>query len=342
VTLPLILLTGAATVAPGQPGTGGGTGGTTTPPPGSGGTAGSPGTGNTTPPSVPSPWQLSFVDTDGTVWPFAPDLGTTELDGALNLLAPPWSISEDTVASRDGALVRGVRAGVREVTIPLLFQRDTEPLLRAAMRSWVRRVNPANGFGALRIFYADGTGRELSQVLYSTGLQGNKGSDVYGRWWQKAALVFRAYDPYWQDITDTALTVAGGTQTPFFPLLPLHLSIGGIGTAKVIDNDGDADAWPVWTLTGPGTGLTIANGTTGKTLSAPSLSWASGHSITIDTRPGAKSVTLDDGTNLFANLDAASELWPLVPGAQAITVTVGGSSSSTVVTLRYRRRWLTA
>jgi hypothetical protein len=261
----------------------------------------------------------------------------------LLLLTAPVGLTEDEVGGLDGSLPRNLRLKAREVSIPIAILANDLLELRALERSWARRFSPTRGEGKLRFHLGDGTAREFIRVLYVGGMLGDEGRAQASRRHQRTVLVFRCLDPYGYDTVDTTRVLAGGDQTGFFPFLPMHLSTGAIGAVIQINNDGDAPAWPVWTIAGPGTGITITNQTTGAVLSMPSLTLSSGQTLTIDTRPGRKSVTRNDGTNLYGSVNwATSTMGALVDGLNSIVVAVGSSTSATLASVSYRRRYLTA
>lgn len=319
-----------------------GTGGVVT----DGGGAPAPGAGGGGVPAVSVQGQgqetLVWIEPDGTATTLDEHNGVIITDGPLGRFLAPMDITYDETAGLDGALLRNVRSKPRDVSIAVAFIGNDRLDVRGQARAWVRRWSPARGDGRLRAILADGTARELTGVRRYQGLTGDETRAASSANHMAEVIVLRASDPFWYDTTDTVRTVAGGSQTAFFPLLPLHLSEGAIGVGNRIDNDGDAPAWPIWTVQGPATGVTITNGTTGAVLAMPTVVLTGSQFLTIDTRPFHKTVARDDGTNLYQYLSAGSVMWPLTEGRNDVTVAAGGSGLSTLVTLRYRRRWLTA
>jgi hypothetical protein len=285
---------------------------------------------------------LVWIEADGTATTLVEDNGLIVTDGPLGRFFAPMDIAQDDTAGLDGALLRNVRSKARDVSFAVAFLGDDRLGVRKQVRAWARRWSPARGDGRLRAILGDGTARELTGVRYWSGMTGDETRSAASANHLSQVVTFRAFDPFWYDTADTVRTVAGGNQTAFFPLLPFHLSEGAIGVANLIDNDGDAPAWPIWTVQGPATGVTITNGTTGDVLSMPTVALTSGQFLTIDTRPLHKAVTRDDGSNLYQYLSADSVMWSLTEGRNDVTVAVGGSGISTLATVRYRRRWLTA
>lgn len=334
-SLLLFLLGGSGTTTGGGgTGSGTGTGGGSTPPVLGGG--GKPGT----PPPVPATAQEQIVWTapDGVAYHFDPARAQV-LDGIQGRGTAPIVVTEDTAAGQDGALLRNVRRGPINVSVPVLFSAPSESALRAVIEDAISVLDPTLGDGALTFVYGDGTSRQLTRVRYLAGLEGDE-SQGNGRWFQRKVLAFRAYDPYFYDTLLTTHVVAGGDQTDFFPLLPLNLSRGAIGSTVTIVNDGRAPAQPIWTVHGPAAGLTILNQSTGQKLDMPTVSLTDTQSLTVDTRPGIVAAIRNDGTNLYDQLTNDSVMFQLRKGANDVLVTAGGSNSSSLVTVSYYRRFL--
>ncbi len=127
----------------------------------------------------------------------------------------------------------------------------------------------------------------------------------------------------------------------FFPIFPLRLTSSQIAVDSTVTNAGDVATWPVWTIKGPGTTITLRNLTTGENLIFLSTVLGSGESIAIDTRPGLKTVTKQDGSNLFNDLDVTSSLWALPRGDSAIRLEMSGvDATASSLQLNYRQRYL--
>src|SRR5690606_15899574 len=107
--------------------------------------------------------------------------------------------------------------------------------------------------------------------------------------WFRAVVSWRAPDPYWYELNASTERVVSAAGVPFFPLLPLNLSPSNVIGDQTVQNDGDVEAWPVWTVRGPYAEVRVANLTTGRTLylTAPA---SAGEVLVIDTRPRRKTV----------------------------------------------------
>ena len=154
-------------------------------------------------------------------------------------------------------------------------------------------------------------------------------------------MVVRATDPYWYDTADIVNTyVSGGTPPAFFPFFPLRLSSSSVFASPVVVNDGDVEAWPVWTIVGPGSAIVLRNLTVGSVLSLP-VTLGVDEAVTIDTRPGVKTVRNSSGLSLFGSLTWDSALAALVKGPNTLALEMSGATPASSIMLSYRRRFLT-
>lgn len=250
---------------------------------------------------------------------------------------PPVDLVEDDVPEQDGSRPRLVRVRPRDVALGLTVTGEDPEQLRTLLRQLVRTFNPRRGAGMLRATRPDGSARELT-CTYKGGLELQEGfENIVG--WQRAVLVLRAHDPYWYDQTPTSVTYSVTAPQPFFPDLALN-SDTILGT-QIVPNDGDVDAWPIWTVHGPASRFTATNQTTGKLLDVVTA-LTSEQTLIVDTRPFRKTVRRDDGTNLYAAASQpGSSLWPLEEGDNQILIELPGAGPESYVTLTYARRHLT-
>lgn len=272
----------------------------------------------------------TFVEPDGveTVLPvFDPKVGRG---------MPPIELVEQAVPGQAGARLRDVRHGVRILDLTTAVRGPGDAQVRADLRAWLRRVDPVRGEGIIRCDTVAGDSREIG-VRYAGGLELEETDPT----WHVQVVTFHALEPYWRDAADTAATFTRGENLEFFPILPLELAPGSVWAAPSIDNVGDVDSWPTWTITGPATSLALVNATTGERLDL-STTLAVGDTVTIDTRPGVKTIRDGDGVNLYPDLGVGSSLWPLTRGSNTVEITLEGASDASSVGLAYRARYLGA
>lgn len=291
--------------------------------------------------------RVTWTSGDGsTVIDFTDDVAGYNLigDGITGLRSVAYDMSTVTYAGMDGDTVTQLRALPNTPTLGLLVQADDEVSFRAKARGLVHAMRPrVSGVvtpGTLTASRMDGTSRSLSCYCVA-GLEGDEGSQVMGpgRWW-KLALKFHGPDPWWlgdQQAVDVGLSAGG----PFFPIFPLALAPSSVQGQFVLDLSGsDAPAYPIWTITGPGSSIVLTNVTTGASLSLD-VSLVLGQSLTIDTRPQVRSVRRNDGVSLMPQVTPGTDpsLWSLVEGVNTVSATMTGATSDSRITGTYQARY---
>lgn len=243
--------------------------------------------------------------------------------GRAGAFAPAIQVIEQEVPLQPGARIRLVKTPSRPIKIPLLVRASSESVLATTRRTIEFALNPLRGPGTLQIQANDGTTRQMT-CYCEAGREGDEADTVRGPGWVVLPLQFRALDPYFYDLANTSVT-----QTTF-------------PATFTQTNNGDEQAWPIWTITGPGTNPSITNNTTGKVLNFPAYALLASQVLTIDTRPTgatAKTITRENGSNQFSQLASTASLWPLVTGGNSITITMTGTTGASQVQLQYKQAW---
>lgn len=278
-----------------------------------------------------------WIDTDGVA---------TELPVEWNVsgrFGPRVVVEEAEVPGVAGARVRDVRHLPRDFVLPLWVESTDAVQLRTDMRNLVERMDPVRGPGRIRVTAPGGDQREITcMVLDGLGMLERLG-ETSGPEVQRVGLMIRAHDPYWTAVGTDGLTIESGDRPSLFPFFPLRLSSSEIFAEVTVNNTGNIRAWPVWTVEGPASAITVRDLRTGKhwsiTLDDP---LSPGESLIVDTRPGAKTVTRSDGTDLFGGLTDMSSFWALWPGSTAVRIEITGSSPGVSrVLLMWLRLFLT-
>lgn len=287
---------------------------------------------------------LSWIDAGGTEWPWNDETYYLATVGIANLTGmPPYAMTEAQTPLTDGATLRYVLASVREVDVPLVVSAGSYGELFAASRQLERALNPKAGSGVLRVTSPDDTMRDLN-CTYASGFEHSWDVATSSSDHIACVLVFRAHDPYLYDTTATQIGPFFASAAPtFFPIMPIRLGSSSVLTGFSIDNDGDADAYPVWTIHGPGSAITLTNNTTGKTLALTGnggLTLGSSDTLTIDTQ--ARTVLLNGVTSEYSRLSFASSLWAFAQGFNSVSVSITGTGAASSVAGSYKRRWLGA
>jgi hypothetical protein len=281
----------------------------------------------------------TWTDPTGTVWPLTDDNPETgpgwfTTDGPGGWHATSYELVTDPVP-RGGENLRFIRAQPARIVWPIYVGGDTHlqwlqrhRTIRKAFISTLHRGGP----GTLQVSRPDGTARQIA-CYYESGFEGQAGE---GRLFSKDAITLYAPDGYWSDLSVTSITrsyVPGVNFFNPFPQVSDSLALG----ETTLNNPGDVDAWPFWTITGPMTAVTATNITTGHefTLTYP---LAAGEQITIATlQPVVRGPA---GQNLTYALDWPDAfLWPLTPGDNDVIMNVSGGLAGTTLVLAFRPRY---
>jgi hypothetical protein len=286
---------------------------------------------------------FTWIDADGgSLVIGGPGVNTYQVDWKVTgRFMPKPRVQSHGVPGQPGAVLDEVNHDPRDFVLPLSISATSESNLRVLMRDLMYRMNPKRGQGKLRVTSPVGDQREIT-CLYSAGLEGDETEGASGPTFQAMPLVLTAFDPYWYDVSPTSQTFALTSLPSFFPIFPLRLTASQLVVDDTVTNAGDEETWPVWTIAGPGSAVTLRNSTTGLLISIPSIALTAGQVLTIDTRPGKKSVTLNDGTDLFSSIDhTVSSLWSLRVGLNAIRLEMTGITAASALSVSYYQRYLT-
>lgn len=301
--------------------------------------------------------EITLTGADGVQWDLA--AGPIVLAAPFPALhgTIPVTVSERIAPLLPGSFVTQVRHQARDVMLPLAVLADTTTELDQTLHSLARTLDPAVGSVAVMVTRSDGTRRQI-EGLYVAGFEAlalahSNAMEV------TANIAIRCHEePYWVDPSGTTIEVdpppdvftsgttstddtATGTDDPiptngfvvgidfnsadygFSAVLPFSGDAGGVVITTLV-NDGDADAWPLFTITGPASAIQATNITTGKFWTWDG-SLDNAKVLTVDTRPGRRDVNVD-GTNRFGTLEDGSSLWALQPGSQVVAFRFDGTT----------------
>lgn len=273
---------------------------------------------------------LTWVTAAGVevAWP------TQLLRGMSGRGLPPIEVVTRQVPQRAGTVRVSARHLERRVKVPLLLDGDVLTH-RTLLRTWANNLDALDGVGKLRFGLVDGGQREIEASVVG-GLELSEDT----AWMTLADVEFACHDPYFRDTADSSQSAAQGTTSGlFFPLPPLYLAASEIAAEMVVDNTGDVETWPVIAVTGPATGVTVRNATTGKVL-ALSGTVGAGEVVTLDSRPGRKTVLRQDGLNLYPSL-TSRQWFALGEGQTRIRLEATLTTAATLITVSWRRLWKT-
>lgn len=292
-------------------------------------------------PAVSGVWRWALVDADGIEHPMNGEDDISVVAGPSGHLMPPVAVVDRELPIAAGAQLQGVRVAARELDLPLIIQGSSLSGLVNRHEQLLSWVDPTRGTVLLRVTRPDDTRREI-EVMYLGGLEGDEQLDNGVMTWWRGVASFRAHDPFWRDVVETSQSfVLNATPGSWFPLVfPILLAGSQVFATTTIHNTGTAEAWPVWTITGPGKDPVVRNLSTGKHFGI-SHTLGSGEQVTIDTAPLAANPVRDGaGNNLFGQRTVGSERWSLKAGTNVIQVELPNATSASSVRLAYRRRWL--
>ncbi|WP_055523445.1 phage tail domain-containing protein [Streptomyces graminilatus] len=300
-------------------------------------------------PSVPVPedWQNTYVSIKGAngqgeeipltgflsaSWP-----AIMLQPGATGLDMPPFELHTDDSPNLDGSMFRGARAATRQILLPLFVYGIDRKTLRSFKRKLANALNPKLGYCVLTFVESDGVSRHL-QCYYAGGMEGNESVDSAGFRWISYGIQLNAVDPWFYGDKEFSDRWAFGAPqaflgNPFFPLTLGHSTVTA-GTIQ-LTNPGDIEAWPIWTLTGPLKSFEFT-GPDGTSWGIPARlsgvdALLSHRTLTVDCRPGYKTVKDDEGTNYFSLLSPNPSLWSVPPGKSTVQADlVAGSGTPSV------------
>ncbi|MEV4041418.1 phage tail family protein [Streptomyces sp. NPDC049744] len=282
---------------------------------------------------------LSFTDPRGITTVFSDwERGWLLQPGAKGLDMPEYQVATDESPGIDGYEVRDVRAQGKTITLPIAFwANDSRQAYKARRRALINSLNPKRGVGVLTLTEPDGATRSIG-AYYTGGLEGDESLDAAGERWCINALTFGVPSPYWTG-AEVSHGFVAGSDAEFFPVLPVQVGDSQVLGEVTVDNVGDDVAYPVWTIKGPATSVTLTNHTTGQEITLTRTITGT-DTIVIDTRERRQTALLNGVTNLWPDLSDDSELWPLQEGGNHLNLVVDGSTSATSVTLTYQPRYL--
>jgi len=259
--------------------------------------------------------------------------------GVAGLDAPPVELNRSARTSGDGSVLVKRRSGDRYVTLPMYI--NTGSAVRSAIS---HLADVFRGPGQFRVSENETDYRTLRDVYYDTGLAGEESSDLgmLGVW-RKVVVSLVALDPWWYgNAVEREMTFGGTTAfdvAATFNNGTVPFDGGNSTTFQVV---GHADAYPVWTIEGPFTSLTVVKEGAGAGSFQLAAALADGDTLTVDTRPGSRGPSMNGGGVNWSLLTAASSLPTFVPGTVSVSVGSAGSDAGSSVTATYEPRWLTA
>ncbi|MFT2017722.1 phage tail family protein [Streptomyces sp. 796.1] len=283
--------------------------------------------------------EIPLTGSQGKDWP-----AIMLLPGAQGLDMPPVELHADASPNLPGSIYRSTRTAQREVMLPVHLHGVDRSTLKRLKRKLIRTLSPAAGYCVLKFVEADSQPRYLN-CYYNGGLEGDEGEDRAGFRWATFGIQLTAFDPFFYSDQAQVAEWKFGRGEPFLSnvevFLPTRLHKGIVSTPGLsVFNSGDVEAWPVWTVEGPVRGFKFSFD--GQSFEAPTSSAdvvAAGRTLTIDTRPGYKSLRDDEGRNYWESLGPNPQLWSIPAGTSRVSVEMAPGSGAASLRLSFRPRF---
>jgi hypothetical protein len=275
------------------------------------------------------------------------------LKGGYGHHGMPRTYTSDVIPNIAGEELREELLGKRELYMPIRIQGYTAAERELNKQVLRRSLTYAQSIIELQITNELGETRSCF-CKYAGGFE--VAPDDANRSFQSMNIPLKltAYDPYFYDIAGNAIVHVTAYEAPtdlFFDANPWFCNPWRLGSSSVardwvVFNDGDADAYPVWTIAGPGVAPRLVNLTTRDSFLL-NYTLVTDEVVTIDMRDsGATSHTvtsvMPDGTttNLRKYMDATQrKFWALVPGPNELSHEMEGSSGEALVTFSFLQRF---
>ena len=245
---------------------------------------------------------------------------------------------EDEIPFDYGSYLKKVKIRPREMDIDLIIRGTSRADLFQRIRYLRSLFNSSKGVpGKLKILAPDGEERYIN-CLYKEGMEGQTETVDLTTHIRRMTVTFRAFDPFFYGQETTKIFQLNENPPKWFPIFPLTLGGDAVTSQIDIENFGDCDAYPTWTIYGPGAAPRLTNLTTNKVLSLEFIELDSMQSITIDTK--TPRILLDDGTNLLPYLSWGSTFWTLQTGLNRIKIEMADADANSRIEIAYRPRFL--
>lgn len=245
---------------------------------------------------------------------------------------------------------RGSRIGRRVINLPLRVYAESRTELwkqLSDLSTLLDPFTPHSGVsnGAARLYFGGPDDKEwFVEVVRAGGGDWSRKVDSNDRTFFKTTLRLEAGDAFWTRNEPEDFSVQ--QQPSGNPLLPriakLRVGSTAVQGTREVTNIGDTWAWPVITVKGPTTGVTLI-GPNGETLDWDSSidtfgALAITDTLTIDMRKN----TVEDqlGRNRYGGLQPAPRFWYIAPGTSEVSVIVDNmTADSLLVAQWWPRRW---
>ena len=264
--------------------------------------------------------------------------------GGLNLGGAPLHAITSRGALQQGDTQLDFRLDPRIITLAWAVHRDSLAELTDALDKYHQIFTPSNVLGRLTITRDNGTQRAID-CYYIGGLDDDIDPKTYSL---RLPVQLRCPDPTWYDPTQQTVQMVNGvdgTPTPYPYIIPVTYGSALTQTVSV-SYTGTWRSYPIIEATGPITGFSITNDSTGDSISLSSAIPAAS-TYRFNLLYGYKTVTDQTGANKIATVTSGSDLAtfsieaaPAVPGGtNSLTITGTGGTAASAVSLYYYTRY---
>lgn len=301
---------------------------------------------------------VTWIDADGNRYPLTEDGNAILLEGAIGLDAAPIDVQSDDRPG-DGAALSNVRAPAKTLALPLLFE-DLD-VLDTIAESFIGRSSTLEINNGTR-------SRELIDVYYVAGLEGDAGGDRYqdgDQPWRTYIVELKALDPYWygpdesvalgvpETPNDYDAAIGYDTPVPYDgPRAGISGGVAydtGIGYDTARPYDGGLNvgfgltsrlgAWPVITVNGPATSFQVVHLRTGQVVKLRTgVTLGDDAKLVIDCRPTTRSIKRD-GTAAWQMVTPDSDPTMAIVAGDELSFILGGTDAGSYILVEWRQRW---
>ncbi len=265
---------------------------------------------------------LSLIGANGDEIVFSDEGDFVLTSGLAGLGIPATQVRIDDSAS-DGGVWRFSKRGVRELDLPVVVFGADRVAVEANLRRLNLLLNDRDGGVVLQAAYSSGEVWHLTQGHYVSGASGVRGDDG-GLAWERWVLSLQFANPFWVSQASESFAVGAPASTgSFLPnLAEMVVSSAQAVGSVTVENPGDVDAFPVWSLRGPADSVTISNGSESFVYNAPILASST---VVVDTAAGT--VTDQAGVNKYGSLGVSPSLFSFPAGTSQVSVTATNASA---------------
>lgn len=276
---------------------------------------------------------ISLVGANGDEIALSPE-GDYVLGTGLTGFGIPATVVRIEDSAGDGGVWRFSKRGVRELDLPIVILGTDRADVQTKLRRLARLLQDRRGATKVKASFSDGSSVYLF-AHYVGGAETQYGEDAggtYCRW----VVSMRAPKPFWQTGEDTTFSIGSvPTGRGLLPqLTKLKLTSSETLGTVTVNNEGDVETYPVWTLRGALDYVEITDGSNTFRYNAPI---PAGTTITINTEAGT--VVDDSGANKYANMATAPKFFTLQPGTSTITVKATGATSASLIGCYFAPRY---